>query len=611
MAIEEAFELVRSEQAIVWAGAGLSLYAGYPNANKLCSIIIKSLSKQHQSFFPKNSRLDTVCEQYVKINGNSKKTLFRILNKEFSKEPKSYEYHTKLSFIPHVKTIITTNYDLLFEKGYDNKIQVIANSNELKYINKKQVQLFKIHGDLNHANELIITESDYANFYNDSIENVYWTTVKERIINNNIIFIGYNFGDINIKTIISSISNQLGVDRKKHFLVAPGFPDHEIEYLRSQNIFYIDSSGENFIDGLIDNLRNNIVNDRKAGIIGLDTFNTFLKNHDLVANFLATQSGHSISEIRSADNQPKFGNLTINSDPVFVSHLNDFMTGKRLEIDFGSNVSKFEMSISGIKILDNTDLLSIKLVRHPAVNTTFDILFDNGFDLRNIPVKIYNTEQRILMEAVFRGKTITLELFGENESLQITFQHDKPYGNPKDELEAFLLLKYIAEGYRFDVFLKNGNKYPGGFTIDGQMSKSVEKYVRYFEMLVEIEKYYKVRFRTIDEITDETFNSVYLLYSNIGGEAIKTEFTTYVEGKIDLETIQNLKNGLVNSNNEISLVFDKVGISVHDQTFIFKKRIFRISDAIIVNLDSLLNDETDVFRVISRTQTATDQFILK
>ena len=130
-------------------------------------------------------------------------------------------------------------------------------------------------------------------------------------------------------------------------------------------------------------------------------------------------------------------------------------------------------------------------------------------------------------------------------------------------------------------------------------------------MLVEIEKYYKVRFRTIDEITDETFNSVYLLYSNIGGEAIKTEFTTYVEGKIDLETIQNLKNGLVNSNNEISLVFDKVGISVHDQTFIFKKRIFRISDAIIVNLDSLLNDETDVFRVISRTQTATDQFILK
>lgn len=610
--LEEVFELIRQEQVILWAGAGLSRYAGYPNAQKLGKLILKTLTPAQRALFQSNQSLDALAEQYVKVTGNKKDQLMAALHPIFSKKPTSIEFHKKLSVIPHIKTIITTNYDSLFEIAYENKIQAIAGSSDLKKINKKQPEVFKIHGDLNHTDNIIISKSDYANFYRLGDENVYWTTVKERIINNNVVFIGYNFGDINIDTIINSISEQLGDNRKKYFLVAPDFKDYEIESLRTRNIQYIDSSGENFITQLIENIKKNIVKDQKLGKIGLDTFNTFLSNHDLTADFLATQTGHAISRIVSIDQKPKQAILSLRANSETEDGFKDFITGKTFgRFDFGNSISEFNMSVSGIRLLDEGDLESLTLVSRPKFETTFAIEFENGFELADLPAKVYISPYKTTIHIEYKGKKIELDFSNDKneEAFQVHVDFPKPYGRPKEELDAFKLLKYLVGGESFNVFLNNGKVYPGGVTRNEQMFKGMSNYVVYFEMLVAIEKHYKIRFTEIDKITDDTFNIVCSLFHNIENDElffeIKDPLTATISQNITVELLVELNES---APEELVVEYTDFVLPLYGQTFRFKKRIWRIYDPEIVNLEEILAG-SDIVRIGSKSQRGSDQYI--
>ncbi|PQJ09119.1 hypothetical protein CJD36_020185 [Flavipsychrobacter stenotrophus] len=164
-------------------------------------------------------------------------------------------------------------------------------------------------------------------------------------------------------------------------------------------------------------------------------------------------------------------------------------------------------------------------------------------------------------------------------------------------MEAFTLLKYIAEGNPFSIFLQNGKKYPGGINSNIKKSRGIEQYFNYFKMLSEIEKYYQVRFISIDEITDDTFQLVRLLYAISCNSEMQLDFTSYLEGKFDAEAITNLKERNGEPINDLTIVFDTYRIFVHDQIFTFKHRTLRINDAEVVNLDAVLNGETDMLRI--------------
>ena len=46
---DRLFELIRQEQVIIFAGAGTSLYAGYPSGNDLKKIIHNSLNNTEKA----------------------------------------------------------------------------------------------------------------------------------------------------------------------------------------------------------------------------------------------------------------------------------------------------------------------------------------------------------------------------------------------------------------------------------------------------------------------------------------------------------------------------------------------------------------------------------
>src|ERR1700733_9378037 len=134
---ESIFELIRSEEAVLWAGSGLSIYAGYPSGVALCETIYDSLSPREKNDIPKNLALPELAEQYVRLKGNKRDDLNMLLRKIFMKKPCASHVHQTLAKIPHIKTIITTNYDRLFELAYGDKMLPIIRESDLGLTGKK------------------------------------------------------------------------------------------------------------------------------------------------------------------------------------------------------------------------------------------------------------------------------------------------------------------------------------------------------------------------------------------------------------------------------------------------------------------------------------------
>ncbi len=610
--LEQAFDLIRSEDAIIWAGAGFSSYAGYPNATNLTHRIINKLSTKYQSQIQSGMPLDMVCEQFTKIESRQK--LNKILKNIFTQKPHSIEYHRKLASIPHVKTIVTTNYDSLFELGYGDNINVVVESRELKSIEKVKPCLFKIHGDFKHPKSIIITQSDYAAFYLNE-NNVYWTTIKEKIINSNIVFIGYNFGDINIKSILTSISTQLGPNGKEHYLIAPDFPEYEISDLRTKNVKYINGTGEQFIDSLIENLRKNIVKDQSTKKIGLDTFNKFLRNHDIVVGYMPEGNNHTINHISSTKKENNSGLVSLKLDAIVANQFEEFVSGKKIGVfEVGNNQAKIDIEFSGIKFFDNTNLMKIVFVSRPQIDSTIDIRFQDGFELSNIPTKVFFSEHKILIKIDFRGKHLEIEGSRQDGVFNFSFNHGPIYGKVREELEVYKALSHFVSGLGFTIFTKQGQTHEVASkkVYDQNFSEHLRKYVHYFELLSQIENHFNIRFAGISEISDKTYKVVSLLSQIIINNTVDYDLASPVE--FDLpegyeNLVDQLQNPDVDSGKDAMFFGENETIYIYGYKIVYAQKICTVRDAFVENVDELYSKKTKRVRMISKTGKITEQYL--
>ena len=164
--MDNLFELIRNEEVVIWAGAGLSISAGYPSGKKLGEILFQNLSNSEKKQIDKNLLLPDLAEEIYRIKGHNKNWIIRILKKTFiDTKPKTKEFHDKIALIPHFKTIITTNYDNLFEDSFGDKAQLLLSNSHIGYVEKNKTEIFKVHGDLTIPESIIITKSDYNNFF--------------------------------------------------------------------------------------------------------------------------------------------------------------------------------------------------------------------------------------------------------------------------------------------------------------------------------------------------------------------------------------------------------------------------------------------------------------
>jgi len=188
------------------------------------------------------------CENVV----NGRKELFKRINRRFQmidNFPELYgiasEFHKEVAKIPQIGTVITTNWDTLFEDNCD-MFPIIYNE-DVALWDAFDKRVFKIHGSIKNIGSIIATEEDYENCYKKLSTKPIGDRLKTILSTKTVVFVGFSFGDEDLNKIIEILSDDLGQFANQFYLVTI---DEKWLEKHPKNIIPIITDGTFFVESL-------------------------------------------------------------------------------------------------------------------------------------------------------------------------------------------------------------------------------------------------------------------------------------------------------------------------------------------------------------------------
>ncbi len=220
--VEKYVKALNDNNAAIFAGAGLSVPAGFVNWKELLRDIADELGLE----IDKETDLIAIAQYYVTAKSRAGIN-DKILN-EFSKKVKITPNLKLLSALP-IKHYWTTNYDTLIEqalKDSNKTVDVKIDPEDLATsLSRSDAILYKMHGDVSQPYKAVITKDDYEDY--DTKRQLFVTALKGDLVSKNFLFIGFSFDDPNLEYILSRIRILLGDNQRDHycFLKIPQITD--------------------------------------------------------------------------------------------------------------------------------------------------------------------------------------------------------------------------------------------------------------------------------------------------------------------------------------------------------------------------------------------------
>lgn len=618
MSKERIFELIRKEELVLFSGAGMSIYAGYPSGVKLAQILYDNLTNDLKNEIEFTSNLPKLADDIYNLKGGNKNYLIEILKKEFLKEPCSSETHQLLAKIPQIKTIITTNYDTLFE-SINKNLEVIRKSSDYPIANLKKQWLFKIHGDLSDTNNIILTNSDYNNYFTTNKEQtVFWNAVKDKLAANHILFIGYSFEDSNVSVIIDKILNELGENRKEIFFVAPSITQPKLKLLQRKGIDFIESTGEELIKEIFDDLKLNYLPGLPKGIGTADTALKFANSNQLNLDVSKLNDGIIINNVKSLNenthNEVKF-KLEITDDKM--EKILDSLRGKDFEdVNLkGDMLKEYSHFFNGFRISNQENIINLLVKKVPAIHGTFDIVFEDGFELDNYNIEIFiahpNQNQAhikfVLHDFIIILK-IQFNLNSDKSKFKIEIVPSESISSCKNGLNFYNILSRITSNQKFKLFKGNELFYTYDNKIDFDEDPFDAKYLlNYFEQLKKIESFFNKRFNNIS-LANSNEKTIKHITAYIDKIVLVEDFNSMTfkndnQEEFDFLTSDEVKEKALVISEKQQSIYHLHGI---DFTIGYLHKF--LNDAFIDNLDDLKSKLTTEFRMKSKSNTIYYQF---
>lgn len=367
---EEVIQKIRRGELILWVGSGFSKFAGYPTGSQLADIIKKKLNHKEKKHLKTKFNLDDVTEEFVQMR--SRKELISILQEVFKKKPTKLTLHETISQIPQIQTIITTNYDKTFELVYGSDVSTFINDKDISASFKNKVALYKIHGDIDIPDSIIITKGNYQDYYKEKKENLLWNEIKSLISKNSILFIGYSFGDLNIQSLFEEILDRLGESHKDYYLITPSLPDYKKQFLLEKySIRHISMSAEKAISNIKREVEINLIRDTENGFIHPHLIYNVYTDRKIDADFSIIKDGKTkLNTIRPLENGPQItSKISLTFPEEKSSKMNEFN-----EFLFGKKFGSYELSNEDC-IIDVSVKIGDIIIEEPENNITNSLTF--------------------------------------------------------------------------------------------------------------------------------------------------------------------------------------------------------------------------------------------
>ncbi len=191
-------------------------------------------------------------DSFLYSRANNRGELDRFLRREVAKANGPRPIHTAIAQLRDIYTVLTTNYDCLFEaecNTYEREIfkhvheQFKANSGNWRCranLVKPQLILHKMHGCKDRDESMIITRADYIRYlanWNDPAKGMP-TCVSSRLPASTLLFLGYSLADWNLLTIWEGVvsSYPQGGDEIQSFAVMKFVSQEDRQFFEKRNI---------------------------------------------------------------------------------------------------------------------------------------------------------------------------------------------------------------------------------------------------------------------------------------------------------------------------------------------------------------------------------------
>jgi hypothetical protein len=203
---EELVELARDRRIIPFVGAGFSDSLGLPSWDAM----LRGLCDKVEGSLP--------FDELQKATGNDYLQMAEYLFLKADKRIGPLRRHIDRALVPnapalgsgpHVELlnlgsqqIYTTNYDDLIETTYRSlglPVDVVVLPKDIALANPKRTQVVKYHGDLDHEESLVLTESAY--YRRLDFDSPMDLKFRSDLLGKSVLFMGYSFRDINIRII--------------------------------------------------------------------------------------------------------------------------------------------------------------------------------------------------------------------------------------------------------------------------------------------------------------------------------------------------------------------------------------------------------------------------
>ncbi|WP_314760193.1 SIR2 family protein [uncultured Abiotrophia sp.] len=205
-----------NDELAIFAGAGLSINAGYYNWEKLLE---KPAEKLKLDISKEKHDLISLAQFYC--NKNKRSAINDLLSNSFPSNKKPTENHKILSQLP-ISTYWTTNFDTLIEDALkeNNKNVSVRKSDkdlQLSYRNYDSV-VYKMHGDIQSPSEAVITRDDYEE-YGVNSRKLFRDVLEGTLLTKTFLFLGFSFSDPNFNFVLSKMRVLLGDDNRPHYYI--------------------------------------------------------------------------------------------------------------------------------------------------------------------------------------------------------------------------------------------------------------------------------------------------------------------------------------------------------------------------------------------------------
>lgn len=205
---------IKENNAAIFAGAGLSLPAGFVNWKNL----LRNVAAELNLDVDRETDLIAIAQYHYNEKGNNRARLNQILIEEFTRGTSVTRNHNILASLP-IRTYWTTNYDRLIEKALEQNGKTpdikITQENLATNLPKRDAIVYKMHGDVSFPDKAVLMKDDYEGYNEKRL--LFTTTLQGDLIAKTFLFIGFSFDDPNLEYILSRIRILLGQNQRNHY----------------------------------------------------------------------------------------------------------------------------------------------------------------------------------------------------------------------------------------------------------------------------------------------------------------------------------------------------------------------------------------------------------